>query len=201
MTSGIPKLAPIQETPWTEERVALLRKLHGEGHPFTLIADQLGGGITRNAAIGKARRLNLPERDRSMAQKRPYKPRDELAASPSEPKPPKEKASPTLAPSKVAAGEKRTALPALRPPKPVVVPSRIDATRQPATFLNLADDGCLYSLHSVDAIHMFCNQPVQNRSKYCSTHERASHDGFPKKKPNAHFCNGDDINGRKRTEV
>lgn len=189
-----------QPSPWSEERIALLKKLHGEGHSFTRIADQLGGGITRNAANGKARRINLPERDRSMAQKRPYKPRDEIPASPPEPKPPKEKASPTLAPSKVSVAEKRPALPSLRPPKSIVGSSRIDATRQPATFLNLADDGCMFTLSSVNAIHTFCNQPIQSGSKYCTAHTKSSHDGFPKKKMNAHFNNGDDINGRKRGE-
>lgn len=47
--------------PWTEERVELLKKLHREGISFSLIAAELGGGITRNGAIGKAKRLGLTE--------------------------------------------------------------------------------------------------------------------------------------------
>lgn len=49
----------IQST-WTTERVEQLRKLHAEGLAFSLIGAKLG--ITRNAAIGKAGRIGLPER-------------------------------------------------------------------------------------------------------------------------------------------
>lgn len=54
----------IRENPWTPERVALLRELHGTC-TFTEIAARLGGGISRNAAIGKARRIKLPHLPRA----------------------------------------------------------------------------------------------------------------------------------------
>jgi len=46
---------------WNEERIAELRRLWSEGFSASQIADRLGG-ITRNAVIGKAHRLNLPGR-------------------------------------------------------------------------------------------------------------------------------------------
>ena len=46
---------------WTEERVALLRKMWGEGKTAAEIAKELGG-VTRNAVIGKAHRLRLSNR-------------------------------------------------------------------------------------------------------------------------------------------
>lgn len=46
---------------WTEERVALLRQLWGEGKTAAEIAKALGG-VTRNAVIGKAHRLKLSNR-------------------------------------------------------------------------------------------------------------------------------------------
>ena len=46
---------------WTEDRVALLTKLWKEGKTAKEIADTLGG-VTRNAVIGKAHRLNLSGR-------------------------------------------------------------------------------------------------------------------------------------------
>jgi GcrA cell cycle regulator len=46
---------------WTEERVALLKKLWGEGKTAAEIAKELGG-VTRNAVIGKAHRLKLSNR-------------------------------------------------------------------------------------------------------------------------------------------
>lgn len=46
---------------WTDERVALLKKLWCEGRTAAEIAKELGG-ITRNAVIGKAHRLKLSNR-------------------------------------------------------------------------------------------------------------------------------------------
>lgn len=46
---------------WTDERVALLRKLWGEGKTAAEIASALGD-VTRNAVIGKAHRLKLSNR-------------------------------------------------------------------------------------------------------------------------------------------
>lgn len=47
---------------WTDERVTLLRQLWGEGKTAAEIAKRLGGGLTRNAVIGKAHRLRLSNR-------------------------------------------------------------------------------------------------------------------------------------------
>lgn len=47
---------------WTDERVALLKRLWGEGKSAAEIAKALGGGLTRNAVIGKAHRLKLSNR-------------------------------------------------------------------------------------------------------------------------------------------
>lgn len=46
---------------WTDDRVALLTKLWGEGKTAAEIAKELGG-VTRNAVIGKAHRLKLSNR-------------------------------------------------------------------------------------------------------------------------------------------
>ena len=43
---------------WTEEKVAKLKELWGKGNTASLIAEIIGG-ISRNAVIGKAHRLNL----------------------------------------------------------------------------------------------------------------------------------------------
>ncbi|MGB4058170.1 MAG: GcrA family cell cycle regulator [Alphaproteobacteria bacterium] len=46
---------------WTDERVAMLKRLWGEGKTAAEIAGVLGG-VTRNAVIGKAHRLKLSNR-------------------------------------------------------------------------------------------------------------------------------------------
>ena len=43
---------------WTEEKVNKLRELWGKGKTASQIAEIIGG-ISRNAVIGKAHRLNL----------------------------------------------------------------------------------------------------------------------------------------------
>ena len=42
---------------WTPERIKQLKELHAEGFPYSQIGDKLG--TTRNACIGKAKRLKL----------------------------------------------------------------------------------------------------------------------------------------------
>ena len=43
---------------WTDEKVAKLKELWGKGNTASQIAEILGG-VSRNAVIGKAHRLNL----------------------------------------------------------------------------------------------------------------------------------------------
>jgi GcrA cell cycle regulator len=47
---------------WTDERVELLKKLWTQGLSASQIAGELGGGVTRNAVIGKVHRLGLSGR-------------------------------------------------------------------------------------------------------------------------------------------
>ncbi len=47
---------------WTDERVMLLKKLWVEGKTAAEIAKLIGGGVTRNAVIGKAHRMKLSGR-------------------------------------------------------------------------------------------------------------------------------------------
>jgi len=65
---------------WTEERVALLTRLWGEGKTAAEIASALGG-VTRNAVIGKAHRLKLSNRVSPIQQnKKPTAPKTERKA-------------------------------------------------------------------------------------------------------------------------
>lgn len=58
---------------WTDDRVALLKKLWGEGKTAAEIAGTLGG-VTRNAVIGKAHRLKLSNRMSPIQQHKKTKP-------------------------------------------------------------------------------------------------------------------------------
>jgi GcrA cell cycle regulator len=52
---------------WTDERVELLKKLWSDGLSASQIATEIGGGITRNAVIGKVHRLGLSGRGKAKA--------------------------------------------------------------------------------------------------------------------------------------
>ena len=46
---------------WTQDRINLLKRLWPEGRSAETIALELGGGLTRNAVLGKVARLGLSE--------------------------------------------------------------------------------------------------------------------------------------------
>lgn len=52
---------------WTDERIELLKKLHVDGLSASNIAKQLGGGLSRNAVIGKIHRLGIQGQGRGAA--------------------------------------------------------------------------------------------------------------------------------------
>lgn len=59
--------------PWTEPRLALLKKLHFEGLSFSYMAAQIG--LSRCACIGKAHRIGLPRRKKTWAKTKTSIPR------------------------------------------------------------------------------------------------------------------------------
>jgi GcrA cell cycle regulator len=72
-------------TGWTEERIGVLQKLWLQGQTASQIAEQLGGGVTRNAVIGKAHRLGLSGRPAPTREIKaePVAPRRPLVTGPS----------------------------------------------------------------------------------------------------------------------
>ncbi|WP_196259887.1 GcrA family cell cycle regulator [Pelagibacterium limicola] len=70
---------------WTDERVALLKKLWMEGLSASQIAAELSGGVTRNAVIGKVHRLKLSARAKpTNVSPRPKAPRTSAPRRPSQ---------------------------------------------------------------------------------------------------------------------
>jgi GcrA cell cycle regulator len=70
---------------WTDERVELLKKLWADGLSASQIATEIGGGVSRNAVIGKVHRLGLSGRGKAKATS-PQRPRKATRA-PSAPAP------------------------------------------------------------------------------------------------------------------
>lgn len=54
---------------WTDERIETLKTMLEQGKSARDIAEKLGGGVSRNAVIGKAHRLGLSSRNKVVKQK------------------------------------------------------------------------------------------------------------------------------------
>ena len=61
---------------WDKRRMAVLTRLWLSGETARMIAEKLGGGVTRNAVIGKAHRLGLTGKhgSRSLKRARAFRP-------------------------------------------------------------------------------------------------------------------------------
>src|SRR5690606_40652856 len=57
-----PERAPMTPSPWTDDRVAALRRYWREGLSARQVAERLGGGLTRCAVLGKLHRLQAGRR-------------------------------------------------------------------------------------------------------------------------------------------
>ncbi|MFC5342920.1 GcrA family cell cycle regulator (plasmid) [Brevundimonas staleyi] len=143
---------------WTEDRVDSLKKLWIDGLSASQIARQLGGGVTRNAVIGKVHRLGLTGRAE------PSRPR---RAAPMPPRP-----------GRVAQARPRTSPPPRPVPPPPARPAaaRFDpalALDGTATAATLGAHMCKWPIGDPgsDAFR-FCGRPAPNRDPYCPEHRR-----------------------------
>lgn len=142
---------------WTDERIAHLKRLNTDGLSASLIAGELGGGISRNAVIGKINRLGI------------------AGARPIRTAPPKPRA-PRMPRQRVvrAAGWQRPqpALEPYIPPQPVVdmdIP-----IEQRCTLFTLTSKTCRWPVGDPDdAAFFFCGDPSADLDKgrpYCPSH-------------------------------
>jgi len=157
---------------WTDERVELLTKLWAEGLSASQIAAQLGGGVSRNAVIGKVHRLKLSGRGRATTASRPKK----AASSGGAPKTPSRPAR------AVAASMGATALQAqfdaepvtMRPLQPaanVVIP----ISRQLA-LVELTERTCKWpNGDPLSEDFNFCGNEAGESGPYCAYHARLAY--------------------------
>ncbi len=146
---------------WTEDRVGALKKLWLEGQSASQIAKQLGGGVTRNAVIGKVHRLGLSGR---AAPSQPAR----AAFRPSRPRP----AQPTQAPSaprRIEAVQPRVA--AAAPSVPAPMPD-LPGT---ATVMTLGAHMCKWPIGDPSSSEFsFCGRRA-SEGVYCVEHARVAY--------------------------
>lgn len=137
---------------WSEEAIALLRKLWGDGLSASQIATKLGGGLTRNAVIGKVHRLKIPPRPGTHVFS-PKGPRPSVPRKPKPSRPPKEAKVARLS---VSFPEAKPVLPDAWSAGPASAPTTLEFA-----------DGCLWP---VGDDGLFCNARVEKKSRYCEHH-------------------------------
>ena len=148
---------------WTEDRVGALKKLWLEGQSASQIAKHLGGGVTRNAVIGKVHRLGLSGR-----------------ATPSQPartattfRPARTRTTPPVQPSaprRIEAVQPRPSAPVPPTPLPVVV--EMPGT---ATVLTLGAHMCKWPIGDPSSREFsFCGRRA-SEGVYCGEHSRVAY--------------------------
>ena len=145
---------------WTEDRVGALKKLWLEGQSASQIAKQLGGGVTRNAVIGKVHRLGLSGR---AAPSQPAR----ATFRPSRPRP---AAPPTQAPSAPRRIEAVQARPAA-----AQVPAPMPDLPGTATVMTLGAHMCKWPIGDPSSNEFsFCGRR-SSEGVYCVEHARVAY--------------------------
>ena len=140
------------DTTWTEKLILDLRRLWDAGHPTAEIGRRLG--ITKNAVVGKAHRLDLPHRPSPIRR----------GEGPTQPRAPKPKVVPPTrplpaAPAQAVPVQVAPSLPRMPRPTPAM-PSR-RGNSQPCCW-PLGEPG--------RPGFRFCDAPVDGGKPYCAEH-------------------------------
>jgi len=146
---------------WTPARDDQLRALHAEGLSFGQIARVIGG-ISRNAAVGRARRLTLPDREpRKSSHAARHRKAFTLAHSPNPPEP---QPMPEMKPAAES--------------KPVVLENGSHVTT-----LTLNARTCRWPIGDpAEADFHYCGHPPRLGAPYCQAHARIAHQPQPTKR-------------------
>ena len=155
---------------WTDERVELLGKLWGEGLSASQIAALLGGGVTRNAVIGKVHRLGLSGRTKAgqPAAPRPAKPRAAAAPGPA----PAPRPRPTLQTAEPVASLPMRAVAA---PPPTAEEVNIPVSER-VSILDLRETMCRWPLGDPQSPEFgFCGGRTATGLPYCAVHCRVAY--------------------------
>jgi GcrA cell cycle regulator len=141
---------------WTDERIELLRKLWSEGLSASQIATRIGGGITRNAVIGKVHRLGLEGRMRTGSGA------------------PQPDAGSGIGASGIGLRRADASVVPVEP-APVAEPESDPATAK-VTLLHLTEQTCKWPIGDpgTPSFH-FCGQRAELGLPYCAAHARIAY--------------------------
>lgn len=171
---------------WTDDRVATLTKMWGEGNSASQIAKELGG-VTRNAVIGKVHRLGLSNRATTTTAKSKAAPKavKDAAKTKAKPKEPVRVANPkstTEIPTARDIPRKRPIITAGQPLPPQPSASEVSAEAlakvveiegqaRKLNLMQLTERTCKWPIGDPATDEFwFCGHPVQVGKPYCETH-------------------------------
>lgn len=144
---------------WTDERVALLKKLYAAGLSSGQIATELGGGITRNGVVGKIHRMGIADGTRIKPTPGPRK---------------------TYSPAKVLGvrpammGKKACPIMALPDPEPE--PISVVPMGQRCGLLDLNSSKCRWPIGTPSTVDFyFCGGAPIDGAVYCGYHCRVAY--------------------------
>jgi len=163
---------------WTDERVELLRQLWLDGKSASQISAAIGGGLTRNAVIGKVHRLGLAGRAR------PSGGQEEGAAAPPRAQAPARRvapraAAPVMMSQPMTQGATALAMSvavqpmmqAVRLEEEVVVPMSLRVT-----IVDLKESMCKWPLGDpTSSDFRYCGSPAHGTGPYCQHHGKLAY--------------------------
>lgn len=154
---------------WTEDRVARAKKLWLEGQSALQIAADLGGGLSRNAVIGKLTRMGLARNGASVPTSvKPVK-------APKAPKALAKTRRPIPLPATTAYGWRPGPASEVKAPDLATVRKAEAAPVEPGllkTFAEKGVDECSWPIGAPDPVRgqLFCGQRTAFRKSYCPCH-------------------------------
>jgi len=148
---------------WNDELISKLRNLWGEGHSTSEIGRRIG--MSKNAVVGKAHRLNLPPRPSPIR-------REGMPGVRPRPPAPKRCTGPTLPPLAAVVAEPLPALLAAARPDPIAAPV---AQTQPAVRIVPPRAGrsvaCCWPIGEPGTKSFrFCDAEAAAGKPYCAEH-------------------------------
>ena len=152
---------------WNDETIAALRQMWLEGKSASQVARILGGGVSRNAVIGKVHRLGLsgreaPSRPRSVGGRPPGRSAVRTLTS----------ATASAATRPVPTAPRIAKAPTIAAPSPAPV---ICADKASATILTLGEHACRWPIGDPDQGDFgFCGARRLGRGPYCEGHSSVS---------------------------
>ena len=154
---------------WTDERIALLKKMWKEGKSAAEIAKTLGKGVTRNAVIGKAHRMGLSGRPSPIKKPAPAKKEPASKKTPASP--------PAPAAPRAAASGKKSAAPKTNPAlareaeEMKTIQKEVVPPGGGVALIDLTERMCKWPIGDPrEPDFTFCGRANRTNTPYCAEH-------------------------------